>query len=617
MKKIVILGALLFCFFANGFAQTNHIYALNSNGMPIITKFSIDFTTGAMVLDNTYTSPTDYDQYISIERNPVTNKIYVVKSPSGGNRTLYEFDLNSGIVNEIGKIRATNNSTSVVSIVFNNTGDLFALFNSSGGGNPILLQKIDYSSPDPGNFLPVINVPLSISIGSIENNGGLGLSYNFENNKIIYSTSTNPDSKLYEIDPSTGVTTLYAEIPNEQHAQAIQYIGSDKFIISEISNSTIKRVYLFDKIENSSTTIIEPMVGRLSGFKDFVLEAIVTNITLTAPLATLTSCFGAASSPVSFGVEGSGLTASVTITAPSNFEIATTIGGTYSSSLELYGSAGTLSSTLFARLTNSASVGVQTGTITASLGSATATSTISGTVNALPNIILTSNDVSGNVNDGIICAGASATLTASGGDTYIWDINASTASITISPESTTIYSVTTIDLNGCSNTGSVTITVNTLPVLSTSAVSICKEGSFLISASTTTPVEYGWNVTGSNAVNKNGYITAGTVGGDYEVSYTDGGFCTSSATVTVIAPSSNSVAAVTGGEASYKFDGATKGPAANIFMGYNGYDFASETNPINPGFYKANKVDGNNAGCPYPFYIFKCTNCPIPPAVAL
>ncbi len=347
--------------------------------------------------------------------------------------------------------------------------------------------------------------------------------------------------------------------------------------------------------------------GPWTETKDFT---IVPNISLSLPIANLTACYNSASIiPSNFDITASGLTASITITAPSNFEIATTIGGTYSSSLELYGTEGTLSSTLFTRLVNSANVGLQTGTITALSGGATVTSTISGTVNALPIIILTPNDVSGNVNDGIICAGASATLSASGGDTYLWDTNASTASITISPESTSAYLVTATDLNGCSSTASTTITINAYPVLSASAVSICKEGSFLISASTTTPVEYGWNVTGSNAVNKNGYITAGTVGGDYEVSYTDGGFCTSSATVTVIAPSSNSVAAVTGGEASYKFDGATKGPAANIFMGYNGYDFASETNPINPGFYKANKVDGNNAGCPYPFYIFKCTNC--------
>jgi hypothetical protein len=92
-------------------------------------------------------------------------------------------------------------------------------------------------------------------------------------------------------------------------------------------------------------------------------------------------------------------------------------------------------------------------------------------------------------------------------------------------------------------------------------------------------------VTGANAVNKNGYITAGTVQGNYAVSYTDGGFCTSSATVTIIDPNSTAIAAVTGGQVSYKFDGTPKGPAANIFMGYNGYDYAGQTKPINPGFY--------------------------------
>ena len=44
---------------------------------------------------------------------------------------------------------------------------------------------------------------------------------------------------------------------------------------------------------------------------------------LSSPIATLTSCLGTASSPTTFGVTGAGLTASMTISAPSNFEIST------------------------------------------------------------------------------------------------------------------------------------------------------------------------------------------------------------------------------------------------------------------------------------------------------
>jgi hypothetical protein len=119
-------------------------------------------------------------------------------------------------------------------------------------------------------------------------------------------------------------------------------------------------------------------------------------------------------------------------------------------------------------------------------------------------------------------------------------------------------------------------------------------------------------------VNKNGYITAGTVEGSYVVSYTNACFLTSSATITVVDASSNTVADVTGGVPSYKFDGTAKGPVANIYVGYNGFTYSSESQPTGRGFYRANQVSGNSAGCPYSFYIFKCSNCPVaPPATVL
>ena len=68
-------------------------------------------------------------------------------------------------------------------------------------------------------------------------------------------------------------------------------------------------------------------------------------------------------------------------------------------------------------------------------------------------------------NDGVICAGASVTLTASGSGPYLWSNGATTASITVTPNSTTTYTVTT-----CSLTDDQTITVNPLPACSITAV---------------------------------------------------------------------------------------------------------------------------------------------------
>lgn len=66
-----------------------------------------------------------------------------------------------------------------------------------------------------------------------------------------------------------------------------------------------------------------------------------------------------------------------------------------------------------------------------------------------------------------ICFGDSITLAASGGVSYTWSpntniLNGNTASPTVFPPLTTVYTVTGEDANGCSNVDSVTIVVNTL-----------------------------------------------------------------------------------------------------------------------------------------------------------
>ncbi len=69
----------------------------------------------------------------------------------------------------------------------------------------------------------------------------------------------------------------------------------------------------------------------------------------------------------------------------------------------------------------------------------------------------------------VICAGASATLTAYGGNTYVWSTGEQTPSIVVSPTSTVLYSVTITDQRGCAASASTSIQVNTLPAVVVSA----------------------------------------------------------------------------------------------------------------------------------------------------
>jgi hypothetical protein len=83
------------------------------------------------------------------------------------------------------------------------------------------------------------------------------------------------------------------------------------------------------------------------------------------------------------------------------------------------------------------------------------------TINPSPIIGTIVSENSGSTsNDGIICSGGSATITAFGGPSYFWSTAATTASITVSPTLTSSYVVTVVNAQGCSSTAIRTITVS-------------------------------------------------------------------------------------------------------------------------------------------------------------
>ncbi|WP_040281875.1 T9SS type A sorting domain-containing protein [Psychroserpens damuponensis] len=86
-------------------------------------------------------------------------------------------------------------------------------------------------------------------------------------------------------------------------------------------------------------------------------------------------------------------------------------------------------------------------------------------------------------NDVLILEGDSTTLTAVGADTYIWSTGETTASITVSPTSTTTYTVTGIS-NGCEISDDVIVSVETENITANAGadVTICNGESTLLTA---------------------------------------------------------------------------------------------------------------------------------------
>ncbi|MFN8286180.1 MAG: T9SS type A sorting domain-containing protein [Chitinophagales bacterium] len=154
-------------------------------------------------------------------------------------------------------------------------------------------------------------------------------------------------------------------------------------------------------------------------------------------------------------------------------------------------------------------------------------------VNALPNAQVNPATVA-------LCTGQSTTLTASGGTQYVWNTTATTAAITVSPTSNTVYTVTVTNAANCSATAQSSVTVNTslVPVITPANPAVCLGSSVTLTASAGS--SYNW----SNSATTQSITVSPTTATTYTVTVTNGSGCSGTASTTV-AVNSNPTAQVT------------------------------------------------------------------------
>lgn len=169
-------------------------------------------------------------------------------------------------------------------------------------------------------------------------------------------------------------------------------------------------------------------------------------------------------------------------------------------------------------------------TVTAESNGCESTTSVTVNVNAKPTLSLAGNNT--------ICEGQSTALLAAGADTYSWSPvngldNSNTAAVNASPVASTIYTVTGTDVNGCSNTMSVSITVNPNPQITVSSnVAICEGASTALVASGAD--NYQWNPgTGLDTPTGSTVNASPVTTTSYTVTGTDINGCSGSASVMV------------------------------------------------------------------------------------
>ena len=175
-------------------------------------------------------------------------------------------------------------------------------------------------------------------------------------------------------------------------------------------------------------------------------------------------------------------------------------------------------------------------TVTGAIG--TCTNQAVSTVSVVPSSTIS---ITGNT---IICAGQSATLTASGSSNYIWNSGSITNTIVVNPIISTNYSVTA-PVGVCSNTAVATVSVVSIPSLTTSPnTSFCQGASSSVSLTVSGANAYSWansatlsSATGSAVVASPITTTNYTVTGSSSI-------CSNTAIVTVSVNPSPTITAV-------------------------------------------------------------------------
>ena len=200
-------------------------------------------------------------------------------------------------------------------------------------------------------------------------------------------------------------------------------------------------------------------------------------------------------------------------------------------------SGGTWSSgtTTVATTSGSTVTGIDTGTAIISYGFGGGCYTTTNiTVLPLPNIVVTATPP-------YYCIGGSSLLSATGGTSYSWSPPTSLSAVIgtpviANPLTSTTYVVTGLGANGCSDTASVTVTVNSLPVISVGNICI-GDTSYMGTGTSGT-----WVIGGTGSIDTfsifSGYLgVVGTGAGTVTVTFTDGTTGCSSSISFIVNPS--------------------------------------------------------------------------------
>lgn len=236
---------------------TGSIYALNafpSSATNSIAKYTTNFINHTLVKNTSYTGPSGLSVNFGIDRNPLTGQVFFISGQGvGSQRQLYTLNLATNAISNKGAVLSTGGNNQVQDFTFDNSGIMYAIFNDG------TIQKINYNS--------TLLTPTAF-VSGLPSNGGVGLTYDFDANRLLYATGTNSGKSLWQIS-TTGTVNFMFNLNSDiaQTTQAIEYVGNNIcYASSSDSADIIFRINLNTQVV---TSVLSP-TGFVSEIKDLM-----------------------------------------------------------------------------------------------------------------------------------------------------------------------------------------------------------------------------------------------------------------------------------------------------------------------------------------------------------
>ncbi len=219
-------------------------------------------------------------------------------------------------------------------------------------------------------------------------------------------------------------------------------------------------------------------------------------------------------------------------------------------------------------------------------------STVTVTVNPLPTITINGPTQ--------LCGNGIALLKGQGASTYSWTGGPTTSADLVAVSTTTTYTLTGTDVNGCVNTGIHTVIVNPLPIITISGAGpVCLGQSEILTANGANT--YVWSSNAGAAVTPSVTVVPG-VSTTFSVTGTDGNNCSATANQTVVVNPLPDVAVAAVNPICFGSNATLTATGASTYV-WSANVVSGNTNPsvtVSPGVnttYSVTGTDGN--GCKF------------------